>query len=286
VSRQLHEENLSTWMGKYKAVNRPMNMGVVMAGNIPLVGFHDALSVLLAGHHLSAKPSSQDRWLIHHLTEKLISLEPRFAEAISIKEQLKQVDAVIATGSDNTSRYFEYYFRDIPHLIRRNRSSISVLNGSEGEQELISLGTDVFSFYGLGCRNVSKLFVPTGYSLKDLLDLWSPYEKVIHHHKYSNNYDYNKSILLVNRTPFLDNGFVLLTPSREIVSPISVLYYEEYANTAALKSRIADSKSKIQCIVGLPIEGLDMIPFGKAQFPELDDYADGIDTMKFLTELR
>jgi hypothetical protein len=286
VSRQLHEGNLSIWMQKYKPISRPLDVGVVMAGNIPLVGFHDALSVLLAGHHLLAKPSSQDRWLILHLIEKLISIEPRFAGSISIKEQLKQVEAVIATGSDNTSRYFEYYFKDMPHVIRRNRSSVSILTGSESEKDLVNLGADVFSFYGLGCRNVSKLFVPAGYSLKNLLDVWPPYEKVIRHHKYSNNYDYNKSILLVNRTPFLDNGFVLMTASNEIVSPISVLYYEEYDDPDGLKSRIADSRSKIQCVVGLPMEGLDMIPFGKAQFPELDDYADDVDTMKFLTELR
>jgi hypothetical protein len=174
----------------------------------------------------------------------------------------------------------------MPHVIRRNRSSVSILTGSESEKDLVNLGADVFSFYGLGCRNVSKLFVPAGYSLKNLLDVWPPYEKVIRHHKYSNNYDYNKSILLVNRTPFLDNGFVLMTASNEIVSPISVLYYEEYDDPDGLKSRIADSRSKIQCVVGLPMEGLDMIPFGKAQFPELNDYADDVDTMKFLTELR
>lgn len=286
VSRQLDKKKLTDWMSRYEVVSRPRNVGVVMAGNIPMVGFHDALSVLLAGHHLSAKPASQDRWLIMHLLEKVTSIEPRFSKSIRIKEQLKEADAVIATGSDNTSRYFEYYFRNLPHVIRRNRSSVAILTGSESQQDLLDLGVDVFSFYGLGCRNVSKLFVPQGYPLSNVLDAWSPYEKMIRHHKYVNNYDYNKSILLVNRTPFLDNGFVLLTESNDIVSPISVLYYEEYRDHAALAARISGSQSKIQCMVGLPVDGLRMVPFGKAQYPELDDYADGVDTMKFLTELR
>jgi hypothetical protein len=283
VGRLLHRERLTTWTSRYPSVSKPLNVGVVMAGNIPLVGFHDALSVLLSGHRLLAKTSSQDRWLILHLLEKLMALEPRFADSITIKEQLRDVDAVIATGSDNTSRYFEYYFRKIPNLIRRNRSSVSILTGSESEQQIASLGMDIFSFYGLGCRNVSKLFVPTGYDVRTLAGLWPAYEKVIHHHKYANNYDYNKSIMLVNRTPFVDNGFVLLTESPAIVSPISVLYFEEYNDDDALRSRLAETQSKIQCMVGLPSKGLTMIPFGKAQFPEIDDYADGVDTMSFLT---
>jgi hypothetical protein len=287
VSRQLERARLSAWMERYdEPKGKPANVGVVMAGNIPMVGFHDLMSVLLAGHNLLAKPSSQDSWLILHLINKLKSIEPRFANRILIKEQMKEVDAVIATGSDNTSRYFEYYFRKIPHLIRKNRSSCAVLTGSESQDELAALGLDIFSFYGLGCRNVSKIFIPSGKDIRDLLGLWQAFEHVVHHHKYANNYDYNKSILLVNCEPFLDNGFLLVRESRGIVSPISVLYYEAYGTDNPLEERLRESASKIQCIVGLPQEGLTTVPFGKAQFPELEDYADGVDVVKFLTDLR
>jgi hypothetical protein len=283
VSRQLDRTVLSSWMSKYPRKEvAPCNVGVVMAGNIPLVGFHDLMTVLLSGHHLVVRPSTQDTWLILSMIDRLKAIDPRLAERISVREQLKNVDAVIATGSDNTARYFEYYFRQIPHLIRKNRSSCAILTGLESKEELRNLGLDIFSFFGLGCRNVSKLFVPAGYDMTQVLGLWGDYEYVIHHHKYSNNYDYNKSILLVNRTPFYDNGFVLVTRSNDIVSPISVLYYEEYLDKTQLSERLSESRDKIQCIVGLE-PGL--VPFGKAQYPEPDDYADGVDTMTFLLNL-
>lgn len=262
-----------------------MRVGVVMAGNIPLVGFHDLLTVLLAGHRLVAKPSSQDIFLIRYVIDQLVKIEPRFGERIELQDKLNKVEAVIATGSDNTARYFEYYFRNIPHLIRKNRSSCAVLTGEEPASDLELLGLDIFSFYGLGCRNVSKIFIPSGYDVTALFKHWAAYEKVIHHHKYANNYDYNKSILLVNRTPFLDSGFVLLTENKGTVSPIAVLYYERYEHLDTVRDSIRESTSKIQCIVGDRVPGIQAVPFGKAQYPELDDYADSVDTMKFLTAL-
>lgn len=287
VSRLLDRSKLSAWMDRYaESSGTPANVGVVMAGNIPLVGFHDLMAVLLAGHNLVARPSSQDSWLILHVIERLKSIEPRFTDRIFIKEQLKGVDAVIATGSDNTARYFEYYFRKIPHVIRKNRSSCAVLVGSESKDDLAKLGLDIFSFYGLGCRNVSKIFLPEGADIRDLLGLWQSYENVVNHHKYANNYDYNKSILLVNSEPFLDNGFLLVRESRDLVSPISVLFYEMYGADNPLDARIKESAPKIQCIVGLSQAGISTVPFGKAQFPELEDFADGVDIVKFLADVR
>ncbi|MEI9922101.1 MAG: acyl-CoA reductase [Bacteroidota bacterium] len=273
ISKFLIKDKLEKWASGYPVSNDAKKVGVVMAGNIPLVGFHDLLCVLISGHHLAAKLSSQDKVLMRYVVEQLVKIEPRFKDSISFVERLNDVDAVIATGSDNTSRYFEYYFRNKPHIIRKNRSSVAVLTGNETNDQLTALGKDVFSYFGLGCRNVSKLIVPEGYDFIRMLDLWEIYHDVANQHKYVNNYDYNKSILLVNRVPHLDNGFVLITENSALVSPISVLYY---ANSGDLNS------DKIQCIVG---SGNNYVPFGKTQEPELTDYADNVDTLKFLTGL-
>lgn len=258
----------------------PRKVGVVMAGNIPMVGFHDMLSVLMSGHKLAAKLSSQDTVLMRFIAEQLLQIEPRFGEYLSFTDRMNDAQAVIATGSDNTARYFEYYFRSIPHIIRKNRSSCAILRGDETPEQLIALGKDVFSYFGLGCRNVSKVFVPEGYDFTQLLGLWDTYSDVFNHHKYVNNYDYNKSILLVNRTHFLDNGFVLITENTALVSPISVLYYETYSGTPDLSS------DKIQCVASSTGWYAGSVPFGKTQEPELWDYADGVDTLKFLEEVK
>jgi hypothetical protein len=287
VSRLLDYDKLIEWTSRYSLTRvGEFRVGVVMAGNIPLVGFHDMMSVLLSGHFLVAKPSSQDTFLINYVIEGLIEADPRFKERIACRERLNDVDAVIATGSDNTARYFEYYFRNIPHLIRKNRSSCAILTGDESAGELDALAIDIFSFYGLGCRNVSKVFVPEGYDIRALFPSLQSFEHLINHHKYANNYDYNKSIMLVNGTTFLDNGFALVTESQDLVSPISVIYYERYADHESLQKRLTDSASKIQCIVGSAAAGANLVPFGKAQYPELDDYADKVDTMEFLTSFQ
>jgi hypothetical protein len=282
----LNTEKLRQWTGEYKLSRaEPKVIGIAMAGNIPLVGFHDFLSVLIAGHSIKAKLSSQDSVLLPFITDKLLAIEPSFKENIEFAEQLKQVDAVIATGSDNTSRYFEYYFRKIPHIIRKNRSSCAVILGEESEAELTPLGKDVFAYFGLGCRNVSKIFVPHEYDFKTLLDSWEMYSEIINHHKYVNNYDYQKSILLVNGVPFLDNGFLLVTEHAALVSPISVLFYENYKDQDDLHQKINLQKEKIQCIVSAKGWYEHSVPFGGAQYPELWDYADNVDTLKFLNEL-
>ncbi|CAA9265612.1 MAG: hypothetical protein AVDCRST_MAG95-2509 [uncultured Adhaeribacter sp.] len=283
----LHEAKLRSWLAPYDLTAvKPQKIGVVMAGNIPLVGFHDLLAVLLSGHYLYAKLSADDTFLPQWLAQQLITIEPALAEYIHFVPLLKNVDAVIATGSDNTARYFEYYFAKKPHIIRRNRSSLAVLTGFESKEELTKLGADIFQYYGLGCRNVSKLFVPEGYILDFLFEALEPFSWVLNHHKYANNYDYNKSILLVNQTPHYDNGFVLLSENKQLVSPISVVHTETYASQEDLKDKLAALQDKIQCTVSALGWLAGSVPFGEAQSPQVEQYADNVDTLAFLTGLR
>ena len=287
IAHLLAEAPLRRWAAHYPPEPATVRqVGVVMAGNIPLVGFHDALCVLLSGHRLLAKLSADDTYLMTWVLHTLTALEPRFAEAIGLVPRLNAADAFIATGSDNTARYFEYYFGKKPHLIRRNRSSAAILTGHETGAELARLGPDIFQYYGLGCRNVSKLFVPAGYDFVPLLDALQVCEGVLNHHKYQNNYDYNKSILLVNRVPHFDSGFLLLREAEALVSPISVLHYSFYTTEIDLADQLTDVASRVQCLVSAGGQFAGSLPFGQAQHPGVADYADGVDTRKFLaTEL-
>jgi len=281
IRYMLDEKKLASWVQAYDLGDvTPRVVGIVMAGNIPLVGFHDLLSVLISGHFAAIKPSSDDHFLTQTIVDWIIEIEPRFKKNIEIREKLTNIDAVIATGSDNTARYFEYYFRDIPNVIRKNRTSVAILTGEESGDELKGLGQDIFSYYGLGCRNVSKVFTPKGYDIREVFPHFEPYQEVINHHKYRNNYDYYKSIYLVNKAPHLDTGFLLVNSTNELVSPISVLFHQAYDSVENLQKILDDQRDKIQCIAG---QGF--VPFGKAQQPELWDYADDVDTLKFLTQL-
>jgi hypothetical protein len=286
IEHFLEREALQKWTSKYDFSQvRTKVIGLVLAGNIPLVGFHDLLCVLLSGHTAKAKLSSKDTSTMKWLISELIAMEPAFQNQIVIETgTLQGSDAFIATGSDNTARHFEYYFGKFPHIIRKNRTSCAILTGDETPQELENLGKDVFSFFGLGCRNVSKVFIPEGYNPAELFKHWSGYSNLIDHHKYANNYDYQKAILLVNQQIFLDSGYILLQENERLVSPISVLYYEYYQDASTLQKRISSIQDKLQCIVG----NVDpaTVPFGKAQYPDVWDFADGIDTLKFLTSLR
>ncbi|MEO5602857.1 MAG: acyl-CoA reductase [Cyclobacteriaceae bacterium] len=284
LSNYLDRKKLEQWIGRYHLTqNAAKKIALVMPGNIPLAGFHDFLTVLISGHAVLVKLSSKDSVLLTFIAEKLKEIEPRFAPLITIAERLKNFDAVIATGSDNSARYFHYYFGKYPHIIRKNRSSCAVLTGDETSSEIDLLGKDVFTYFGLGCRNVSKIFFPKDYDPVRLIEGWKMYENIIHQHKYNNNYDYQKSILLVNKKPFYDSGYVLLQESERLVSPISVVYYERYENTGDLSEKLQLASSKIQCIVGKsnPI----FVPFGQAQFPQLWDYADNVDTLQFLENI-
>ena len=286
IAHLLAEGPLRRWAARYLPEPATVHqIGVVMAGNIPLVGFHDMLCVLLSGHVLLAKLSADDTALMTWVMEELTRIEPRFADFIQVLPRLNAADAFIATGSDNTARYFEFYFGKKPHLIRRNRTSVAVLTGQETRDELARLGPDIFQYYGLGCRNVSKLFVPEGYDFVPLLDSLQPYEGVLHHHKYNNNYDYNKSILLVNRVPHYDTGFLLLTRGQALVSAISVLHYAEYGSEVDLVDQLTDVAAQTQCVVSGEGRFAGSLPFGQAQSPGVAEYADRVDTMEFLAQL-
>lgn len=283
IAKFLTETNLEKWTSSYELNPKEVKkIGVAMAGNIPLAGFHDFLSILISGHQLIAKLSSQDSILIKWLTNILISIEPEFSSSIIFQERLNHVDAMIATGSDNTARYFEYYFRKVPHIIRKNRSSCGIILGEESGEELKVLGQDVFTYFGLGCRNVSKLYVPEGYNFIGMLDSWSSYQNIIHHHKYCNNYDYQKSILLVNGNTFLDTGYVLVTENEALVSPISTIYYETYTNQTDLSQKLDRHREKLQCLVSAKAWYKESVSFGKAQLPDVWEYADHVDTLAFL----
>lgn len=283
----LEEKNLRKWISAYSFPERtePKNVGIIMAGNIPGVGFHDLISVLISGHKASVKLSSADSFFSTWLIQELLEIEPRLKSFISLEEMLKGKDAYIATGSDNSARYFIYYFGKYPHIIRANRTSVGILTGTESDQDLEDLGKDIFSYFGLGCRNVSKLYAKNKEILLRLLDVLEKFKSVSDNHKYLNNYEYNKSIYLVNREDHLDNGFLLLKQSKELVSPIGVLYYEFYEDAPQLIQELDAQKNKIQVMVGKKSECPVFIPFGTAQKPAPWDYADKVDTLKFLSSL-
>ena len=276
---------MTSWLTGYetKFVKQKI-IGLIMAGNIPLVGFHDLMCILLSGHKAVIKLSSQDRFLMQWIIQKICKIEPKFINQINICDQLKNMDAVIATGSNNTARYFDYYFGKYPKIIRKNRTSVAVLSGNETSTELKKLGKDVFTYFGLGCRNVSKILVPKKYDFSPLLDVWTTFKENTNNFKYQNNYDYNKSIYLVNGTTHLDTGFLLLTESEALTSPISVLYYQHYQSSHDLDQYLLEHQEKIQCVVS-GLASKKFIPFGQTQTPEISDYADGIDVMQFLNTI-
>ncbi|MDZ7740790.1 MAG: acyl-CoA reductase [Bacteroidota bacterium] len=291
ISRLLKEEELCKWTENYPDLSArtraARKIGVVMAGNIPAVGFHDFLCVLMAGHKFLGKLSGQDKILIPALADILLNIEPAFGEMIQFtQDKLQGFDAAIATGNNNTARYFEYYFGKYPCIIRRNRNGVAVLDGSESKTELEKLGDDVFLYFGLGCRNVSKIYLPQKYTISELLPYFDKYTSVIDNHKYRNNYDYFKSIYLINREDFSDNGFLLMKEDSRIASPVSVLLFERYNDPSEVQAILAQRNEEIQCIVASCSSFSDVsIPFGSTQEPGLMDYADGIDTMKFLLSL-
>lgn len=286
IAEMLNKDDLAQWLEQYELnEGPPKRVGLILAGNIPLVGFHDVLCVLASGNYALIKASSQDTRLIQYVLQLLCAIEPAFAERYSFTERLENFDAVIATGSNNTSRYFEYYFGKVPNIIRKNRNSVAVFNGAESNEQLYALGKDIFDYFGLGCRNVSKLFVPAGYSFNDFFKAIEDYQPVINHHKYSNNYDYNKSIFLVNGEHHLDNGFLLLKEDAKLASPLAVLYYEQYDNLPSIEEQLNNSLEQIQCVVtGIPLNiKSQVVNFGETQQPKLWDYADNVDTMAFLS---
>ena len=282
----LEEDNLNQWLSHYDFENvQRKTVALILAGNIPLVGFHDFLSVLISGHSVLVKTSSNDQKLLPFLAKYLISIDTRLAEFITFSEgKLQGFDAVIATGSNNTARYFEFYFKDKPSIIRKNRNSVAVLNGNETTEDLVNLGEDIFRYFGLGCRNVSKLFVPTDYDFDAFFKAIFEYKDVIYYEKYANNYDYNKAVFLMSNFKLLDNEFLTLKEDSSYASPISSVFYERYKNLEEIQSRLNDDNDKIQCIVSNNLIK-NAIPFGKTQQPKLWDYADDVDTIVFLLKI-
>ncbi|OIQ40607.1 MAG: acyl-CoA reductase [Bacteroidetes bacterium MedPE-SWsnd-G1] len=284
-SEALTEENLTQWTSNYAFNNKSKSVAIIMAGNIPLVGFHDFLSVLISGHKIVAKVSSNDKYFIPLVAKYLQYINPEFKELIEFTEgELKDFDAVIATGSDNTARYFDYYFGKHPNIIRKNRNSVAVLTGNESKEELEALGEDIFRYYGLGCRSVSKLFVPKDYDFDNFFKAIFKYGDVINYNKYQNNYDYNKAVYLMSLFKLQENGFLMLKEDANYGSPIATLFYEYYESINGLENKFENDTDKIQCVVSNS-EIKNSVAFGQSQHPKLWDYADGVDTLAFLNNL-
>lgn len=278
----LERDVLTNWATSYDITeinDNPKTVGIVMAGNIPLVGFHDLLCVFISGHKAVVKLSSKDKVLLQHLTARLIEWEPAVGHFISFEEMLKGCHAYIATGSNNSSRYFDFYFGKFPNIIRRNRTSVAILTGKETGEELEKLADDVFLFFGLGCRNVTKLYVPEGYNFEPLIRAFDKYNYLADHNKLKNNYDYNLALHILNKKYYMTNGSMLVIENAAIFSPISQLNYEFYSDASHVAAQLKENQD-VQCIVGN-----GFTPFGAAQSPSITDYADGVDTLGFLKSL-
>lgn len=274
---------LEKWVNVYALSiqqRQPKKVGIVMAGNVPLVGFHDFLCVFISGHIAYIKLSSKDSVLLKHLVEKLAEWDERVALYVHFSEQLKSCDAYIATGSNNSGRYFDYYFAKYPHIIRHNRTSVAIIDGNESVEALESLADDVHLYFGLGCRNVTHVLVPKSYDFLPMIECFRKYNYLADFHKYKNNYDYQLAILLMNKQPYMSSESLLLTESTDLFAPVSRLNYSYYTDEAYLAQLLQANKDNLQCVVGK-----NYLPLGEAQAPQLNDYADGVDTMQFLSTL-
>lgn len=284
----LSELKINEWTAKYD-FEKPQNsktVAIIMAGNIPLVGLHDLICVLLSGHHALVKLSSDDKILPKFIVAALLQIEPAFADSITLlnDEKLEKYDAVIATGSNNSNRYFEHYFSKVPNILRKNRNSIAVLTGNETNDEMKLLAKDIFTYFGLGCRNVSKMYLPKGFDMALFFENTKDYDLYLNHNKYANNLMYHKSIWLLNQDDFLENGLINLKEDKSFSSPLASVFYEYYESIVDVKTMILERKDEIQCVVSKIDLGVN-IPFGKTQQPELWDYADNVDTIEFLLGL-
>lgn len=277
----LTQENINNWIRNYFVSKISKRVGLILAGNIPLVGFHDVISVVLSGHIPLIKLSSKDKLMVPFLLKKWNEFSGG-AVQFEFVERLENFDAVIATGSNNTARYLEYYFKNHLSIIRKNRTSAAVLKGDETPEELQLLAEDIFRYFGLGCRNVTRVFIPEDFVIDRLFESFVGFQDIINHHKYANNYDYNRAVYLLNQDKFWDNNFVMMKEDEKLFSPLSVINFSRYSSLKEVENFIAENEENIQCIVAKEELGLDSIPFGEAQHPSLDTYADNVDTMKFL----
>ncbi len=286
-SEALTRKNLENWVSRYSEEHfnndGSKTIAIIMAGNIPLVGFHDFLTVLMTGHKVLAKPSSDDDKLLPFLAQVLVAIDRDFAGRIELATgQLKKFDAVIATGSNNSFRYFDHYFSQYPSVIRKNRSSVAVITGDESEADLKKLGEDVFRYFGLGCRNVSKLYLPKGYDLDRIFKAFYDFKDVIDNNKYGNNYDYNRAIFMLEKHDFLENGFVIIKENESVHAPAAVVHAERYDDLATVNNQLDELQGELQCVVSESGKISNSIPMGTTQKPALWDYADKVDTVQFL----
>lgn len=285
----LHEKNIQNWIESENlsgVAAAPKKIGIVMAGNIPLVGLHDLLSVLLSGHHAHIKLSSDDTALMTYVIDELSHYDVWLAEHLHVVERLNDTDALIATGSNNTSRYFEYYFRNIPHIIRKNRNSIAILTGEESDEELFELGHDVFTYYGLGCRNVTQILFPRHLTPSYFYDAIPDHYEVLNHNKYANNYTYHRALFLLNQQEHLDNNFLLLKEDWNVYSPVGCINYAYYETEQELAAHIAKNEAGIQTVVSKGKFSFPTTEIGQAQKPTLSDYADGVNTLDFCQSIK
>ena len=285
IAGMLEKERLEIWLEPYRIQDNPeikKTVAVIMAGNIPLVGFHDLLCVLITGNKLLARASIKDTELIRKIADILDEIDPCFREQVNFTEKISgNYDAVIATGSDNTSRYFEYYFGQKPHLFRKNRNSVAILSRDTEESDIEALAYDIFTYFGLGCRNVSKIYLEKGTNPETIYANWSHWADILNHVPYSNNYLYNKSLFNLNKQMYLDNGFLLLARNESFASPVSVIFYDFFNSKEELTAELSSYSENIQCIVSENHTG-----FGQTQYPAPDDYADNMDTIEFITSLK
>jgi len=284
----LAKAKLSNWANAYdlKEIADPKAIGIIMAGNIPLVGFHDFLCVFMSGHKARIKLSEKDNVLLPHLMEVLTKINPDCSKYFEKIERLKDFDAVIATGSNNSARYFETYFGKYPHIIRKNRNAVAIFDGHETPEQLKAFGNDVFQYFGLGCRNVSKIYIPKDFDFDPMLTALHEHNELVLHDKYKNNFDYNYTLVILNKTAYKANGCIILTEEETIASRIASMHFEYYTDEGALTEKIKSQREAIQCVIGnKSFDGLKVFPFGKAQEPGLNDYADGVDVMDFLLKL-
>lgn len=279
-SEVLQPDSVEAWLSGYDlGTVSPKKVGIISAGNIPLVGLHDVLCSYAAGHETHIKISSEDP-LMAHVLELLREISGNHAAFVEHPQFLKNADAYIATGSDNSARYFDYYFGKYPHIIRKNRNSVAVIDGSESKEELLGLAEDIFRYFGLGCRSVSKIFVPKDYDFQPLFEAMYEHHPIVEHNRYGNNYDYYRTIYMMSKLAIWENGFVILKEDENLASPIAVVFFEYYDNLSELNTKLSNMQEQIQCVVGH-----NHLPFGSTQKPGLSDYADGVDTMKFLLAL-
>lgn len=293
----LRAESVERWTAAYPELNSfngSKSVGVINAGNIPFVGLHDLISVFLSGHRYIGKNASDDQLLLPWIVSMLEAIDPDTGTYFKFVDKISGIDAAIATGSDNSARYFEYYFGKYPNIIRRNRNGVAVLFGDEDADVLNRIGTDIFTYYGLGCRNVSKIYLPESYDIAPFFESMYPFHLVMEHHKYMNNFDYHHAVYLLKQLPFLQNNFLILKEDERIASPLAVLHYERYKDETTMKESLRSKSDELQCVVVSPsrigtlrqeIPELPWVEAGQTQYPSLSDYADGVDTVRFLLSL-